>query len=514
MPEQFETINPATGEVLAKLPDMDRADVRKAVDQARGAFNHWGSLKISQRCDYLREVRQNIVRSTDEIMDLICSETGKPPTEALLNEILVASELIEFYLKEAPRALSPTRTSPGMLMNKKAYKLYKPLGVVGVISPWNYPFTLTMTPVVTALFAGNTVVLKPSEITPLVGLKVGELVTSCGFPDIVKVVTGKGPTGAALIEEGVDMVAFTGSVATGKKVAVGCAERLIPCLLELGGKDPMIVCEDADLDRAANACVWGAFTNAGQTCISVERVYVSEKVYDKFVDKVVGRTGKLKLGTDVGSMTFPPQIEKVEAHVADAVNKGAKILTGGTRSHYGDGLTNNMYYEPTVLVDVDNSMEIMTEETFGPVLPIVKFSTDDEAIRLANDSKYGLSSSVFSKSPARRRRIAEELDAGSVSVNDCLMSYAISSLPFGGVKESGLGRAHGVEGLYQFSKVKGVAEDRVGLKNDPQWFPKRSTIESLVKRFMSLRYSKGIARVSGAFLGNSGKASSKETSKV
>ncbi len=498
MTKQFDTINPATGEVIATLSDMDANDVSCAIEAARGAFGHWGQLSVTQRCDYLRKVRDNLISSTDEIMDLICSETGKPPTEALLNEILVASETIDFYIKQAPKALSPTRVSSGLLMNKKAWKTYSPLGVVGVISPWNYPLTLTMTPVITALAAGNTVVLKPSEITPLVGLKVGELIASAGYPDIVKVVTGTGETGAALVNGGVDMVAFTGSVATGKKVAVQCASQLIPCLLELGGKDPMIVCEDADIDRAANACVWGAFTNAGQTCISVERVYVAEKIYDKFVAKVVERTNKLKMGTDIGSMTFPPQITKVENHVRDALQKGARVLTGGQRSPLGAKLANNLYYEPTVLVDVDNSMDIMTEETFGPILPIVKFSTDDEAIKLANDSKYGLSSSVFSKSSSRRKRIANELNAGSVSINDCLVSYAIASLPFGGVKESGLGRAHGVEGLYQFTKVKAIAEDRTGLKSDPQWFPKRSKIESIVKRFMSLRYASGaLSKIKG-----------------
>ncbi|HUY86877.1 MAG TPA: aldehyde dehydrogenase family protein, partial [Acidimicrobiales bacterium] len=481
------------------------------ISRARSAQMHWGGLEVKERCDYMRDVREIIVDQLAEIRDLICAETGKPSTEALVNEILVAAETIEYYLHEAPRALGSQKVSTGLLKTKRAWKSYSPLGVVGVISPWNYPFTLTMTPVITALFAGNTVVLKPSEVTSLVGLKVGEVIAKAGYPDIVKVVTGDGVTGSHLVSGGLDGIAFTGSVATGRKVAVAAAEQLIPCLLELGGKDPMIVCEDADLDRAANAAVWGAFTNAGQTCISVERVYVHQNIYDSFVDKVVARTSKLQLGTDVGSMTFRPQIEKVEAHVADAIAKGATILTGGKRAEIGSQVEPNMYYEPTVLVDVDHDMDIMRDETFGPVLPIMKVSSEDEALRMANDTQYGLSASVFSKSAVRRRRIASEINAGSVSINDCLVSYAVPSLPFGGMKESGLGRAHGTEGLYGFCKVKGVAEDIAGLKSDPQWFPKRSMIESVVSRFMAVRYRQSIASKLKGLTGSNGLSASRDS---
>lgn len=492
MPQMIECRNPATGELLGEVPDMGASEVREEIARARSASQHWGSLSVGARCGHMRKVREVLVDRIDEVVGTVCAETGKTATEALVNEVLTVAETIEFYLHEAPRALSRQRVSTGIFKTARAWKLYSPLGVVGVISPWNYPFALTMTPVVTALFAGNTVVLKPSEVTPLIGLKVGEIVADAGYPDIVRVVTGAGRTGQALIEEGVDMVAFTGSVATGRKVAVAAAQRLIPCLLELGGKDPMIVCEDADVSRAANAAVWGAFTNAGQTCISVERVYVVDKIYDSFLAKVLARTAELKLGTDVGSMTFPPQIEKVEAHVADAVGKGARVLTGGRRAEIGAGVEPNLYYEPTVLVDVDHTMDIMRDETFGPILPIMRVSSEDEALKLANDTSYGLSASVFSRSASRRRRLAGEIESGSVALNDCLTPYAITSLPFGGVKESGLGRAHGVEGLFGFSRVKAVAEDMTGMKTDPWWFPKRSTIEPLVKRFAAVRYRRGL----------------------
>ena len=306
---------------------------------------------------------------------------------------MAVCETMDWYAKNGAAVLAPQPVSPGTMAHKKAWKRYEPMGVIGVISPWNYPFTLSMTPLITALFAGNTVVLKPSEVTPTVGLAIGRLFEDDIWGDIVQVVTGGGATGEALVRSGVDKVVFTGSARTGKRVMAAAADTLTPVLLELGGKDPMIVLDDADVDRAAKGAVWGSLQNAGQTCMSVERVYVEEGVYDEFVDRVVTEVSAIRQddgGGDIGSMTFEPQVDIVERHLDDAVDKGAKVLTGGARGDRDGALV-----PPTVLVDVDHSMAIMRDETFGPVLPIMKVPDVEEAIRLANDSPYGLNSSVW-----------------------------------------------------------------------------------------------------------------------
>ncbi|MBS1847374.1 MAG: aldehyde dehydrogenase family protein, partial [Actinobacteria bacterium] len=360
---------------------------------------------------------------------------------------------------------------------------------------------LTMTPVVSALLAGNTVVFKPSEITPLVGLEIAKLFADVGsYSGIVSAVTGAGATGEALVRSGVDKICFTGSVRTGKAVMAAAAETLTPVLLELGGKDPMIVCDDADMDRAVGGALWSSFSNAGQTCMATERVYVDRGIYDEFVDRVVDATRRIRQGTgdgnDIGSMTFEKQVEIVERHVADAVEKGAKILTGGRRIAGRDGL----WFEPTVLVGVDHTMAIMTEETFGPVLPIMAVEGDDEAVRLANDSIYGLNASVWTTDDARGRRIAERIESGNVCVNDSMVSYAVAGLPFGGVKESGVGRIHGVEGLRAFCESKSILIDRSGMRRELWWYPVPKGLDRHLTRVMRLRYRRGIANKARALL--------------
>jgi acyl-CoA reductase-like NAD-dependent aldehyde dehydrogenase len=486
--------NPATGQIIGHVDDMNAAQVEALVLRARGAQPGWDALGFEGRAQVMLELRYWLVQNRERVIRTVIEENGKTREDAMLAELWYVCDSLGFWAKNASKYLADERVrshSP-LLLGKKIVVRYRPYGVVGVIAPWNYPLTLGFGDAIPALMAGNAVVIKPSEITPLATLMIAEALRACGLPeDVMPVATGAGQTGAALVDHA-DMIMFTGSPATGKKVMARAAERLTPISLELGGKDPMIVLEDADLERAANTAVQWAMSNSGQICMGVERVYVEEPVYDEFVSKVVGKVQRLRQGVpgepgavEVGAVTFPPQIDVVERQVQDAIDKGAKVLVGGKRK---DGA--GRFFEPTVLTGVDHTMAIMTDETFGPTLPIMKVGDADEAVRLANDSRYGLNSSVFTKDVEKGERIARRLDAGNACVNDALMNYLAQEAPFGGTGESGLGVRHGIQGIRKYCSSQTILITRFALKREPTMYPNSRTTTKLFERLMVLMWGR------------------------
>ena len=467
--------DPSNGEEIGRAPLMIQCDVAAAVRRARAAQPAWGSHSYRERARYVLRARELVLAQTEEIASLISGETGKPPVEAISMEVVPSLDLMNHFARNTERMLKREKIDIGQygLMGRSSYIYYKPLGVVGIISPWNFPWATPLDEVVLALMAGNAVVLKPSELTPLTALKIGEIFKAAQLPEgLLEIVTGDGSTGAALVDAGVDKIMFTGSVATGKRVAEAAAKHLTPVVLELGGKDPMIVLADAKLENAARAAIWGAFCNSGQACASIERCYVHESVATQFIDLVVKETRALRQGkpadegVDVGAMTNEKQLRIVESHISDALEKGARVQTGGGRLEDGRG----WFHEPTVVTNVDHSMELMTEETFGPVLPIMTFKTDDEAVRLANDSIYGLTAAVFTSDISRGRKLAEQIDAGTVMINEVVYTHAVAQTPWGGVKQSGYGRTHGRLGLLEMVTPQHIHSNGVPWLADLWWF--------------------------------------------
>lgn len=486
----LQNFEPGTGQPLPTVPTVSPEDVAGLVGRARVAQGEWARLGFAERRRRLCHFKNLLLERAEKVADVISRENGKPPFEAMVHDVLAVADLTGFYARRAKRVLADEQVGLRYFPNKRSTLRYVPRGVVGIISPWNFPFSLPMGEVITALAAGNAAVVKPSEFTPFSMIEGKALLEEAGVPsDLVMVIPGRGEVGQALIEAGVDMIVFIGSARTGRRVAAECGKRLIPCVMELGGKDPAVVLHDAALDLAAERVVLGAFANSGQICASVERVYVDARIADAFIERVVARARALRQGdgraatVDVGAMTTPAQLEIVERHVEDAKKRGARVLTGGARLE-GAG----RFYPPTVLTGVTHEMALMREESFGPLLPIMTFNTEEEAVSLANDSEYGLNAYVFSRDKRRAEAIAHRLEAGTVMVNDVLYTHGAPELPWGGIKQSGIGRTHSTQALRDMCWIRHVNQERFAFA--PPWlhpYPEKvgrllSTLRNVMRR--------------------------------
>lgn len=489
-----ESLDAATQELIGRFETARIGDLPEIFERARQAQAVWAERPVRERSVLLRRLRDVIFERRQAIADVITREAGKPRVEAVFAEVMLALDLVDFYARNAPRWLKPERVPHHnvALKAKSGYLAFEPYGVLVAIAPWNYPFSIPLGQVVPAVAAGNAVLLKPSELTPWCGAMIGELIEQAGFPTgLVQVLQGGGEVGATLVSAGPDKVFFTGSVVTGQRIAEACARQLIPSVLELGGKDAMIVLADADLDVASSAAVWGGMTNCGQACLSVERIYVEKAVAERFTELCTAKTQKLRLGpatdsdAEVGPMIRPRQVEKVEQQLRDAVARGARIVTGGRRRpDLGPS-----FFEPAIVTNVDHSMLLMQEETFGPVLAIRAVRNADEAVQLANDSPFALSGSIWTRDVRRGRELAARLRAGSVMVNDVASYYGICEAPHGGRGASGWGRAHSRLGLLEMVHVKYVDVDRLPRLPKSWWYGYNEELAIAADRFVEFLFA-------------------------
>ncbi len=500
---RFSTSNPATGEPISDYPVASAEEVVAAVDRARLAQLWWSRLPLLRRAAVLRRLANLLCNEKESLARVITAESGKPLQEALLNDVMVAADAALFCAENAAavfRTQKIPHSNPALRL-KRGQLSWQPLGVIGIISPWNYPLSIPAADAFAALATGNAVVLKPSELTPQSALELERLISAAldaegliALPRPFQVVTGLAPTGQALVSSPIDKLIFTGSVATGRRVAVAAAERLLPVILELGGKDAMVVLKDANLDTASSAAVWGAMMNAGQTCISVERCYVHRSVYSAFLGRCLDKISKLKVGdgslpdTDLGPLISFHQLQMVELQVEEARALGATVHTGGTPlPHLGSN-----FYAPTLITDLDRSMSLMREETFGPVLPVMPFSSDEEAIALANDSNFGLAASVWG-STAHATSVARHIAAGTVLVNDLITGFAVSAAPHGGIKLSGIGRTHGLLGMQELLRPCYLDVDLAPRMKKLWWYPYAGNFAPM-SAFFELVHSAGMRR--------------------
>lgn len=491
--------DPVTGEVWQRHPSLDAAAVRDALARARHAQPAWAARPLRDRVAMLRRFHRVLYERRAEVAEVVRREMAKPVVEALATEVAVALDFARFYAAHAHEVLHERRLTPRSAahLRKRVRIVPEPFGVVGVISPWNYPFMLATGHVLPALVAGNAVLLKPSELTTATGLLLGALLHAAGVPeDVLQVLPGAGPTGRALTEAGCDKIFFTGSEATGRAIAHACAERLVPCVLELGGSDPAIVLDDAPLAQAAAGIVWGRFSNCGQTCVAPKRVFVVDAVYDRFVTALraemaalaVGATGA---GAEMGPPVTPAQRQALAAQLDDARQLGAQVVAE-VAPPLGEEAR---YLAPTVLAEVTPEMRVMSEETFGPLLPIVRVRDADEAVRRANASRFGLSASVWSADRARAEAVAMQLEVGTVVVNDVLVAAGMAEVPHGGVKSSGYGRSHGLAGLEECVRTRTVITDRLSGRPQPWWFRYTPALAGVVDEYIQLAHGRGLERL-------------------
>ena len=495
--ELVEVRNPATGELVGSVAVQSAEAVAAVVDELRTHQSSWEELGPDARAGWLRKLRNWLLDNESRLIDILVAETGKPRVEARF-EVMVTCDAINYYADRARKFLAEKKFRPHgpLTTTKKLSRVYRPYPVVGVITPWNFPLLIPGVDAVAALLAGAAVVVKSSEVTPLSARELARGWERIGAPPVFACVTGLGATGAAVVDS-VDMVQFTGSTRTGRAIAARAGERLIPCGVELGGKDPAIVLADADLSRAANGIAWGALFNSGQACISVERVYVEAPAYDRFVALLTERVRSIRQGvdngsysTDVGTLVTEQQVEIVRSHVQDAVAHGATIATGGKTTGKGG------FFEPTILLDVDHSMACMRDETFGPTIPVMKVADEAEAIRLANDSQYGLSATVWTKDIGRGRDIAHRLEVGAVNINDAYSNLFCFPLPHGGWKSSGLGsRLGGPQGIRKYCRQQAITTPRVPrMENQLLWYPYSRRRGRIVAALLRLFVARDVRR--------------------
>jgi acyl-CoA reductase-like NAD-dependent aldehyde dehydrogenase len=458
--DTFDTLNPATNEVIATYPIFNAQDVAATLERATPAAAWWAGLGWTGRRQRLLAWKSHLTRYTGRLAELVHTETGKPLADAEL-EVLLAIVHIDWAAKHARRVLGPRRVRSGLVaINFSATLEYQPLGVVGVIGPWNYPVFTPMGSIAYALAAGNGVVFKPSELTPAVGAwLVSSFAEVVPEQPVLQLITGMGQTGDHLVRSGISKIAFTGSAATAKKVMAACAENLTPLVAECGGKDAFIVAADADLDAAADACAWGALSNAGQTCVGVERVYVVQDVYHQFLEKLTDRATRIRPGddreADYGPLTLPGQAEVIEEHIADALARGARPVVGGIAS------IRRPYVGPVILADVPEESKAVTDETFGPTITVAKVASLTEGIERANASRYGLGGTVFTRNGKAAMTAARSMRSGMTAINSVISFASIPALPFGGSGDSGFGRIHGADGLREFARPKSIARQRM-----------------------------------------------------